>query len=530
MGKVYSKYVLIGIITFLTLVLIGVSYAYWRGGILGEGANIAVTIDEAHIIFTDDTEIAESDVNPGWSTSKTFTIENQGTADFRYDIYIKNFVNTLETEEYFQYKITSTNGYNMDDYAVLPKNTTASNYDLATRIVVPGGVTQEYTIEFRYVNDPYYDQSIDMGKGFSGKLMVKATDEIKLYDRILADHPTVNTRKDFDSVFGNTTTGVIYKESTYRETPESTGSENNNKDVYYFAGNVKDNWLSFGGYMWRIIRTNEDGGIRLLYHGTSTTATNSYIAYDTLYNETADTTMYVGYMYGTEGSIDNNRTNTTSSNIKTVIDDWYKNNLLNKYDTYVSKTAIYCNDRASEEYKSSGSMNYAAVKRLEKKSSGKSGNQPTYQCGQNPKDSDFVSSPASVADKFSVSTESGGNGQLEYGIALMTADELSFAGALYLNVSPSTYYYLNSSGVSSTGNNWWWSMSPSYTNAGGSTAVYGVNTYSNKGRLETKWAYGSSAVRPVLSLKSCVTWEEGNGIANNPYTVSVNDTCSVAIN
>ena len=37
---------------------------------------------------------------------------------------------------------------------------------------MPAGVTQEYTIEFRYLNDPDNDQSMDMGKSFGGQLMI----------------------------------------------------------------------------------------------------------------------------------------------------------------------------------------------------------------------------------------------------------------------------------------------------------------------------------------------------------------------
>ncbi len=544
------KYIMYGIILTLVVAITGVTYAYWRGSIQGEGAEIAVTIDDVHIIFTDNTEIAESSVRPGWSTSKTFTVENQGTTDFSYDIYIRNFVNTLVTEEYLQYKITSNSGYNMSDYEVLPKSSEASNYDLATGVNVPAGVTQEYTIEFRYLNDPDNDQSMDMGTSFGGQLMIEAEKSPfkpgTLARKILDNATTISTRTDFDNVFGDETptTGVLYKESVYRETPESTGSENNNKDVYYFAGNVADNWVEFGGYIWRIIRTNEDGSVRLLYHGTSSTSTDSYITTNISYNGKNNNTMYVGYMYGSTGSIDSNRTNTTSAPIKTTIDNWYKSNIYDKnYDGYVSKTAIYCNDRASGQYASSGTMYYAANSRLVDDQTQK--RQPTYQCGQNSRggyyntsgtwttlSGAYTSSAANTADKFSANTGSGGNGKLQYPIALITADEISFAGGKYGTNAPNTYYYLNSSGGSSTGSNWWWTMSPYSANGSSYAYVFVVGNSGNPGRV----AYisvvdsGASAVRPVLSLKSCVNWESGNGTAESPYKVSVSDTCSVAVN
>ena len=519
-----KRYVIYGII--LTLMLcIGFSVAYFTTRIVNDNTPVTIKAGELNIIFTDTTEIVEDKIRLDWTTSKTFTVENQSSKVFYYNIYIEDLINTLVTEGYLQYKITSSNGYSMSDYESIGKSPEKSNFTLAGPIAIEGGVTQEYTIEFRYANDPDVDQSADMGKKFGGRLMIEEETIPTLYAKILSDHKTVNTRTDFDNVFGDETptTGVIYKESVYRETPESTGSENNNKDVYYFAGNVADNWVSFGGYMWRIIRTNEDGSVRLLYHGTSTTATDSYIATRTAFNGTYNNTMYVGYMYGTTGSIGNNRNNTMSSPIKIVIDNWYKTNILDKnYDGYVSRTAIYCNDRASSAYTSSGdSTNYAANERL-----ARSKVQPTYQCGQNTTGSAYISSPASVADKFSASTQSGGNGKLTYPIALITADEVSYAGGKNGKGAPNSYYSINSLGGHSSLSNHWWTMSPNY-----STLVFYIAA-SDLGYLTSHGVNnsGSNAVRPVLSLKSCVMWQSGDGTAESPYTVSVSDTCSAAVN
>ena len=37
-------------------------------------------------------------------------------------------------------------------------------------------------------------------------------------------------------------------------------------------------------------------------------------------------------------------------------------------------------------------------------------------------------------------------------------------------------------------------------------------------------------VRPVLSLKSCVTVKSGNGTSNSPYEVELSNACASAIN
>ena len=51
--------------------------------------------------------------------------------------------------------------------------------------------------------------------------------------------------------------------------------------TYYYRGNVQNNWVSFGNFLWRIIRINGDGSIRMIYSGlkgeTNHTGSNAQI-------------------------------------------------------------------------------------------------------------------------------------------------------------------------------------------------------------------------------------------------------------
>ena len=314
-----------------------------------------------------------------------------------------------------------------------------------------------------------------------------------LYEKLLSDRGIATTnRTTFNSAF-DSTNQVLYT------------AKEDNKTVYYFAGNATDNWVKFGknassqDLYWRIIRTNSDGGVRLLYHGTSTTATDAYISSSTAFNSTYNDPMYVGYMYGTSGSQVNNRTNTNSSTIKGVIDTWYKDNLNSNYGKYLSATAIYCNDRSvtSGTYSVSSSFGYSAKTRLDVNKT------PTYNC-------------ADTNDKFTADTSTG-NGKLTYPIALMTADEVSFAGGKYGSNAP-TWYYYNSANESSTGSTWWWVLSP-YIWDGSYAHVFGVHGSSWPGLLNSNLVLDTGGVRPVTSLKSCVKYSSGDGTATNPYTI-----------
>ena len=320
-----------------------------------------------------------------------------------------------------------------------------------------------------------------------------------LYAKLLADNPTRKTRDTYNAVFTNNTTGTLFTatEKNVHNIADTT--------VYYYAGNTTNNWVKFAGFYWRIIRTNADGSVRMLYSGTEaegTAGTNGMINTSTSFNTTYNNPMYVGYMYGTSGSLVNNRTNTNNSKIKTAIDNWYASNMTS-YTKYLSTTAVYCNDRnlrSGDTYKTStnSSFYYAPYARVY------SSYVPTYDCTE-------------TSDAFSVDNTSA---KLTYPIALMTADEIMRAGGKGGTkfTSPYAWYYLNSAGGSITDKTWWWLLSP-YRCNGGDAVVFGVYGSSWPGLLNDGSVHFAQGVRPAVSLKSCVKTSGGNGSANAPYTI-----------
>ena len=527
------------VVASLLVVVLSVTLAYFTAQIIGKGKNVTINSADLKIIFTDsDGAISGSNIEPGWSDTKTFTIENKSNETYKYNIVIQDLVNTFVTNGYLQYKITSTNGgYNMTEFEDVPKSSVATDTILAYSASIDVGVTQSYTVEFIYKNDESVDQSDDMGKTLSGTLYIEKGTEKPFSGETLVEaikyyNPTIQTRTDFSKVLTDNNTNTLYT------------STEDSKTVYYFAGNATDNWVKFGtftsdgpirGYFdvsgtfskeyttleecnsassynincsyawkkddpiyWRIIRTNSDGSVRLLYHGTSTTAIDAYIG-ESAFNATDNDPMYVGYMYGTSGSLANNRLNTNDSTIKGVIDNWYKDNLNTNYGKYLSTTAVYCNDRSNP----SGGYNtgstqffYGGYTRLYTNKT------PTYDC-------------TDTNDKFTVDTSTG-NGKLTYPIALMTADEVVFAGGEY-GSNAKTWYYYNSANGHSVGSTWDL-MSP-YFWKDSLACNFGVVGSLFPGLLSNGRVSGSSYVRPALSLKSCVKYSSGNGSASAPYTI-----------
>ena len=569
------------VVASLLVVVLSVTLAYFTAQIIGKGKDVSVSSAELKIIFTDtDGNIEGNDITPGWSNSKTFTVKNESNETYKYNIVIQNLINTFVTNGYLQYKITSTNnGYNMTEFEDVPKSSVATDTILAYSVSIPVGVTQSYTVEFKYANDESVDQSDDMGKKLSGKLFITEGSKPTLLSQILEDNPTRNTRSnnnngtnDFATPLTTTTTGTLFK-----STESITGITDSPKEVYYYAGNTTNNWVKFGktnknectyngstvlyfngssiesvknesqclsskicklgdqygvgetvtedfctsqgaewtnqnakwststyNFYWRIIRTNHDGSIRLLYVGTSPDTTTGNIG-KSAFNTSIDGPKYVGYKYGEDTSLDTIRNNTTDSTIKTFIDSWYQTNLTN-YTKYLSTSAVYCNDRSegtgqTYNYASSPSslFKFASFYRMDWDTKGAKAN-PSYNC-------------TDIRDAFSVNNTSA---KLTYPVSLMTADEIAFAGGVAFKTMNTPYAWFMSNSAGSKVSYNWWSLSP--------VEWDGYNRYvwywdSDAAYLNESYVSTTRSVRPVISLKSCTLYSTGDGSATNPYTI-----------
>ena len=343
-------------------------------------------------------------------------------------------------------------------------------------------------------------------KDAAGNKTVSDVVNIEIYgwNTILINNTVNETTPDFRKV-ATTNEGLYKADDDYTAT---TGMKS-----YYFRGAVNNNWVKFGkegtkDIYWRIIRINGDGSIRMIYSGTtaptSSTATvmtgtgtqinTTTYAFNSSYNNPA----YVGYMY----TASTQHGNSTSSTIKTAIDNWYKTTTLETDATTKSLVAdqIFCNDRSATTSSSgtpgeiSGSMSvsttyyYGAYIRLITNKS------PKLTC-------------TTASDKFTVGT-SNGNGALTYPVGLITADEVAMAGGV--NETSNSSYYLYTS-------QYYWSGSPSYFN--GINARAAEFRVHSSGDLDYYFVYNTYGARPVVSLSSKAKLS-GSGTYNDVYTVN----------
>ena len=262
------------------------------------------------------------------------------------------------------------------------------------------------------------------------------------------------------------------------------------------------------GLLWRIVRINENGSIRLV----ANTVVNPEIP-----AVFGNSNAYVGYMYGDSTSLNYKEThvNNNDSVMKELLDKWYENNLIN-YASYLDDDAGFCNDRSvastsntwiSDDTALGYGTNttfYGAYNRLINL------NKPQFAC---PQKNDLFTSTTSVK----------GNKKLKYSIGTLTADEATYSGlsALYSYSDNLFGSYLIDIFKESTGTYPPIStMTPSNYRDGEIQMFYYISDSYNYAALDT--TYDLYQVAPVINLKSNIGITGGSGTVKDPYVLNIN--------
>ena len=504
-------------VLLLIVSVVNLTYAWFSTQVEGTGKPITVTTGILDIKYQDSETINVSfatpiydDIRATTAYKNVFTVshEDRSNIDACYSIDLSlDSIQDKFKSEWIKYELYDvTNNVSVTGIKDFSEVTGPGLITMASgkNLAVDDSITYELRIWLSY-SDTVDQTSLlqnNSGDAITAHIVVTALNGKcvnPLYAQILEDNPNVSTRTDFSTIFTESNNGnTIYK-----------ASGQDGKDTYYFAGQVTNNYVKFGTnssgqeLWWRIVRINEDNSVRLIYAGTSASDTAAFISTSQKYNSSYNNSAYVGYMYTASQQYGTN----TNSPIKITVDNWYVNNL-SSFDDYISKTAIYCNDRTvgSGTWTATGSdFYYSAYTRLQTNKT------PTFAC-------------SNTNDRFTASTNTG-NGKLTYPIGLITADEISYAGGLF--VTNNTNYYI-AQNVSS-GPGFWFTMSPSYW-LGYDAYMFVVGGSTLTGALVNDWVGYTHGVRPVISLKSCVLASGGSGTASDPYTVELPSACSSAEN
>ncbi len=283
------------------------------------------------------------------------------------------------------------------------------------------------------------------------------------------------------SKYVNSPSGVDFSEISSNTNGKGVYELHITKDdkypIHYYRGDV-DNNVIFANFCWKIIRTTETGGIKLIYNGEPSDdgkCDNMGAATEigtSAYNSDYDDAKYVGYKY------DNDEVDST---IKKKIDKWYEENIEGKYSNYLEDT-IFCNDRSISSQSESSIFYESRYRNYEH-------NIPSLECSRE-------------EDKFTIA-----NKKLNYAIGLITVDEVAYAGGVYGSDNNTYYLYTNQ---------YYWTMSPD-SFIGSDAFIWCI---SSTGYLSRSNVYGGNGIRPVVSLKHETKYSSGNGSKDTPFLIT----------
>ncbi len=351
------------------------------------------------------------------------------------------------------------------------------------------GVTCDNDATATWDNTTWSIKMTDMGNGYR----VKCTVAFKSQETKTISGVTFKLNTFTPNFTKSACTACNSKEAGVFAAEDDTGTS------YYYRGSVTNNYVSFAGKTWRIIRINGDGSVRIILDGT--TGTNSQI------NASTGDNAYVGYMYGTTGQTTQAAThaNTNDSKLKQAIDTWYESNLKASYASYLADSG-FCGDRkplATNTTAGTGTVTsyYNGYGRVV-------ASRPSLKCLQ-------------TNDLYTTSSASTGNKALKYPIATITADEVLMTGSSG-GVFDGKWNYTKGSTSYLNINTTYWTMTP----AGGYVSYGGASVWAARsifvdafGFLDDYRMDDTSDVRPVVNLKSDAI-KSGTGTSTDPYVVS----------
>lgn len=503
-----------------TLILMGTTYAYFTATATSNEQQ--TTSGTLELTYETGQDIQVEEMNPTEETNAAthkFTVKNTGTLPANYYIYLTNISLTKDsqatTSQNLKWKLTEATKSG-DDYVestMIASGDFSSKMDqveLARNISIPAGQSDSYILKV-WLQETGAPQNEDQSITFSANIEVTTdtrelvstfipTEEAVL-DNIASTYVTSPTGIDFSQISSDTNGKGLYI---------LHGTENNTYPIYYYRGDVENNNVKFANFCWKIVRTTETGGTKLIYNGTpdgsgnctNTTGEATQIG-TSAFNSQIDDNAYVGYMYGTPNSstYEETHANINDSTIKGIIDTWYQTNLLN-YTSYLEDT-VWCNDRSIDPNK--GSLNgfsspYTTL--------GYGNNNTVYGAGPRVGHNLETVIPELTCpnsnDRFTVSIDNG-NGALTYPVALLTADEVAFAGAVTGVDNTNYYLYIAKLG---------WTITP-YVFSTDAGNFYMGDSLS----LDNLNSNTVLAVRPAISLKAGTTAISGDGTASNPYVI-----------
>ena len=357
----------IGALIIMLIMVIGISYAAFTYSGLGKKENTITTgaISMSYIESTN--TISVNNALPTTdNTGKTrtnsgeyfdFTVKSSiaGNTDINYEIAAKEETGNTFSGSNIKYYLTSVDSNGNETEVMAPRTYyeepsgnvyTGRPADMMSLYVGNLKNQGETTINYRlriWVDEAYNPQNDNGGLTYKVRVNVygQTSDTVAQAEDTYCKDNGFTSLSNCMLVLNNheATTEAAKTAIKAKGTPdfskiapndtETDGlymAEDDDGESYYYRGAVKNNYVSFAGFIWRIIRRNGDGSVRMIYSGKSTSDTgdNTMIGSSQFNSKYWDPT-YVGYKYNEDFSLHESNgttgyswfTNTTKYNFGT---------------------------------------------------------------------------------------------------------------------------------------------------------------------------------------------------------------------
>lgn len=447
-------------------------------------------LGKLEVIFSDTSNVSIVNAYPSKTLSKIFSIKNITDEILIYSIKFNDVINNYINKDDLVYNLKSTNGGAYISENIMPSN---NQQYIANNIIIKPNETQKYTMTITFLKTNE-DQNDNLNKTFSSNIKIDLSennnkDNNTLYNRILS-HENIKSEQ---YISNNEIDNLFY-----------TNNSINGNTIYFYRGNNDiNNNVIFAGLCWKIVRTTENKGVKLIYNGEYNMETGScgnsknILENTSSFNTKSNYNAYVGYMYGNVNSnnYQKEHDNITSSQIKNELDKFYVNNL-SKYSKYIEDD-YYCGNRKTSKFTLNkvlyGTLGYGNNNTgyISMKNNIINNSNNTYSC-------------YNKNDIYTVNNING-NGKLTNPIGLITLDELIYAGYTKNEKNINNFLYSNED---------YWTMTPALYN--GNDAY---NFAISKGKITYKKVSEIIGIRPVITLKNDVVVSSGNGSNETPYII-----------
>ena len=346
MNKQKFKNILtIGITFILLIAVIGISYAAFNYVGTGQKLNTITTgaismnyIESSNIISMNNalpTTDATGKKRKNTGEYFDFTVKSsiKGNTDINYEIAAKEESGNTFSGKNIKFYLTKVNFDGTEEEAMPAKtyseDTTSNVYtgrpaDMMSLFV--GNLNQQGDTEIKYrlrlwVDENYNPQNDNGGLIYKVKVNVygQTSDTVAKVEDTYCKDNGFNTLSDCMLVMNNHESTVDISKTNIKAkgTPDFSKtattdeglfmSEDDEGESYYYRGAVKNNYVSFAGFTWRIIRRNGDGSIRMIYSGKSTSDTGEATTIgNSQFNSKYWDSTYVGYKYNEKFSLHEN--------------------------------------------------------------------------------------------------------------------------------------------------------------------------------------------------------------------------------